>query len=55
MLAIWVGVLTIYVGPTFISPLPMWEQVVLAVVGGLIIATLAIYGRRRSRRKASSP
>lgn len=55
VLAIWVGVLTTYVGPTFISPLPIWEQVVLAVAGCLIIATLAIYGRRRSRRKTSSP
>jgi hypothetical protein len=55
VIAIWNGVLAIYVGPTFIRPLPMWGQIGLAVVGGLIIATLAIYGRRRSRRKTSSP
>lgn len=54
VLAIWCGVLTIYVGPTYIRPLPMWGQVVLAVACCLIIATIAIYGRRRSRRATSS-
>jgi ribose/xylose/arabinose/galactoside ABC-type transport system permease subunit len=55
VIAIWAGVLTLYVGPTFINPLPMWEQVALAVAGCLIIATLASYSRRRSRRRTSSP
>jgi hypothetical protein len=55
MLAIWGGLLTLYVGPTYIRPLPMWEQVGLAVACCLIIATIAIYGRRRSRRETSSP
>jgi membrane protein implicated in regulation of membrane protease activity len=55
VIAIWAGVLTVYVGPTFINPLPMWEQVVVAVACCVIIATIAIYGRRRSRRRTSSP
>lgn len=55
VIAIWAGVLTMYVGPTFINPLPIWKQVVLAVVACVIIATLAIYSRRRSRRRTSSP
>ena len=54
VIATWTGVLTLYVGPTYIWPLPMWEQVVLAVAGCLIIATIAIYSRRRRRREASS-
>ncbi|MFI4978414.1 MAG: hypothetical protein ACHQC8_07070 [Solirubrobacterales bacterium] len=55
VIAIWCGVLTIYVGPTYIQPLPMWRQLVLAVACCVIIATIAIYSRRRSRRKTSSP
>jgi hypothetical protein len=55
VLAIWGGVLTLYVGPTYISPLPIWGQAGLAAACCLVIATIAIYGRRRSRRKTSSP
>ena len=54
VLAIWVSILTVYVGPTYLQPLPMWAKVVLALAGCLIIATIAIYGRRRSRREPSS-
>ena len=54
-LAISSGVITLYVGPTYLRPLPLWGQVVLAVACGLIVATIAIYSRRRSRRKTSSP
>jgi hypothetical protein len=54
VLAIWCGIITVYVGPTYIRPLPTWGQVVLAVAGCLIIATIAIYGRRRRRREPSS-
>jgi ABC-type multidrug transport system permease subunit len=53
-LAIWCSILTVYVGPTYIRPLPMWGQVVLAVALCVIIGTLAIYSRRRRRRAASS-
>ncbi|MGH7760125.1 MAG: hypothetical protein ACREOY_01740 [Candidatus Dormibacteraceae bacterium] len=53
-IAIWTGVLTAYVGPTYIRPLPMWGQAVLAAAGCLIVATIAIYARRRRRRGASS-
>jgi hypothetical protein len=53
VLAVWAGMLMVYVGPTYIRPLPTWGQVVLAAAGGLIIATIAIYSRRR--RAASSP
>ena len=49
------GVMTFYVGPTYIQPLPIWEKVVMAVACCLIIATIAIYSRRRSRRETSSP
>jgi heme A synthase len=55
VIAIWTGVLTLYVGPTYIRPLPLWAQVVVAAAGCLIIATIAIYARRRRRRAASSP
>src|ERR1700676_1604001 len=39
VLPIWAGILTVYVGPTYLPPLPMWTRVVLALAGGLIIAT----------------
>jgi hypothetical protein len=54
VIAIWTGVLTIYVGPTYIWPLPLWVQVALAVACCLIVGTIAIYSRRRRRRAASS-
>lgn len=54
VLAIWAGILTVYVGPTYLAPLPMWAKVVLALAGCLIIATIAIYSRRRRRREPSS-
>ena len=54
VIAIWGGVLTVYVGPTYIRPLPMWGQAVLAVACCLVVATIAIYSRRRRRRAASS-
>jgi LPXTG-motif cell wall-anchored protein len=53
VLAVWAGVLTLYVGPTYLRPLPLWEQLALAVAGLVIIATLAMYGRRRRRRNTS--
>jgi LPXTG-motif cell wall-anchored protein len=55
VIGVWTAVLTLYVGPTYLRPLPLWGQVALAVAGGLIIATIAIYSRRRRRRAASSP
>ena len=55
VIALWTGVLTSYVGPIYIRPLPMWGQIVLAVACGLLVATIAIYSRRRSRSKTSSP
>ncbi|HXD82383.1 MAG TPA: hypothetical protein VNU27_12495 [Candidatus Acidoferrum sp.] len=55
VIAVWTGVLISYVGPTYIRPLPMWGQILLAVACGLIVATIAIDSRRRSRRKTSSP
>jgi hypothetical protein len=54
LLAFWGGVLTVYIGPTYIRPLPMWGQAVLAVACCLVVATIAIYSRRRRRRAASS-
>ena len=50
VLAVWVSVLTIYVGPTYIRPLPMWAKIVMAAGCCLFIATVAISSRRRARR-----
>jgi hypothetical protein len=55
VIAIWSVVLATYVGPTFINPLPLWEQVTMAAAACLIVAAIAIYGRRRSRRKEAWP
>ena len=55
VIAIWSVVLATYFGPTFINPLPLWEQVTLAAAACLIVAAIAIYSRRRSRRVSSSP
>lgn len=51
VLAVWVSVVTVYVGPSYIRPLPTWAKVVMAVACCLFIATVAVYGRRRARRR----
>jgi hypothetical protein len=55
VLAVWASVLTVYVGPTYLRPFPMWAKVVLALACCVFIGTVAVYGRRRSRRETSSP
>ncbi len=54
-LAVWGGVLAVYIGPTYLRPLPMWSKIVTAVACCLFVAAIAIYGRRRAQRKTSSP
>ena len=49
VLGVWVSVLSVYVGPTYIEPLPIWAKVVMAAGCCLFIATVAAYGRRRAR------
>jgi CRP-like cAMP-binding protein len=43
------------VGPTYIRPLPMSAQLVLAVACVCFIAAVAIYGRRRARGAPNLP
>jgi hypothetical protein len=49
VLGVWGSLLSVYVGPTYIRPLPMWAKVVMAAGCCLFIATVAVYGRRRAR------
>ncbi|HEY4914786.1 MAG TPA: hypothetical protein VIJ91_12810 [Candidatus Dormibacteraeota bacterium] len=49
VVAVWASVLSVYVGPTYIRPLPMWAKVVMAAGCCLFIATMTVYGRRRAR------
>jgi peptidoglycan/LPS O-acetylase OafA/YrhL len=51
VLAVWTSVLTLYVGPTYLQPLPIWAKVVIAIALCLLIATVAVYSRRRARRQ----
>ncbi|MFI5284577.1 MAG: hypothetical protein ACHQ0J_15845 [Candidatus Dormibacterales bacterium] len=53
--ALWASAFTLAIGPTYLAPLPMWAKLLLVFVGCCLIATIAIYSRRRSRRKTSSP
>jgi hypothetical protein len=41
------------IGPKYIDPLPMWLKVVVAITGAVLIATVAIYSRRRPRQANS--
>jgi hypothetical protein len=42
-------VVTLWVGPAYLQPLPIWMKLVLAAAGCCVIATIAIYSRRRAR------
>lgn len=44
-------IMTFVVGPRYLDPLPMWLKLVIAVACFCFIATVAIYGRRRARRR----
>jgi hypothetical protein len=49
-LAIFIAVLVaLVIGPTYLQPLPIWLKLVIAVAGLCVIATIAIYSRRRAR------
>jgi hypothetical protein len=57
-LAIFIGVsVARFIGPAFVDPLPTWLKVAIAVAGGVSVASLALYSRRRVRRaqQPSSP
>ena len=44
------AIMTLIVGPRYLNPLPMWLKLVMAAIGCCFIATVAIYGRRRTHR-----
>jgi hypothetical protein len=57
---LWFGVtvafstsLVMLIGPTYIDPLPMWLKGLIAVACVFLIATVAVYSRRRARRANS--
>ncbi len=41
------------IGPMYLRPLPTWLKLVIVVAGSAMIATIAVYGRRRARRLES--
>jgi uncharacterized membrane protein len=42
-------VIALIVGPTDLNPLPIWVRLVIAGAGLCVIATIAVYRRRRAR------
>jgi len=48
------SIITFIVGPAYLEPLPVWLKLLVAAAACLVVAAVAIYGRRRSRRVASA-
>jgi hypothetical protein len=48
------SLMTFVVGPTYLEPLPTWLKLVIAGACACVIAALAVYSRRRTRRAAAS-
>jgi hypothetical protein len=47
------ALVTYVIGPTYLRPLPIWLKLVIAVACCGLIATIAVYSRRRARRLES--
>jgi len=45
------GGIVAVVGPRYLSRLSVGEQIAIVALGVFIVATIALYGRRRARRK----
>jgi hypothetical protein len=44
------ALVTMVVGPQFLAPLPTWTKLAIAAAGLCVIAVVALYARRRTRR-----